>query len=206
MNQISELIALREGCGIKDRPLLMWEPFPAACKPENRDSMMKACKLVDVFSPNHFEVAALFSQQPTQAFQPAQLETYAQSFLDSAVGPLGQGYVVIRAAEHGCLVACRSEAFTWFPAFYAPRSTEVKDPTGAGNAFLGGFAVGLQKCGNPFEAATYGSVAASFALEQIGLPCRDACGDSETWNGHNVQSRLEEYRARLRGGREDKAS
>lgn len=164
--------------------------------------MMNACRLIDVFSPNHLEMSALFSQQPPKVFQPDQLEAYARTFLDSTVGPSGQGYVVIRAAEHGCLVACRSEeAFTWFPAFYAPQSTKVKDPTGAGNAFLGGFAIGLQQCNNPLEAATYGTVAASFALEQIGLPCRDASGEKETWNGHNVQSRLQEYRARLRGER-----
>ena len=204
MKQVPELLALRAEQGITERPLILWEPFPAACKSENRECTLKACKLVDVFSPNHLEMTALFSQKPpSKTLQRAQLEGYANSFLDSTVGPLGQGYVVVRAAEHGCLVACRS-AFTWFPAFYAPGSPEVKDPTGAGNAFLGGFAVGILKCGDVTGAASYGSVAASFALEQIGLPCRED-GGGETWNGHSVQSRLEEYCARLRGG-EGKAS
>jgi len=83
------------------------------------------------------------------------------------------------------------------PAFHAFNAPEVVDATGAGNAFLGGFSIGLQTKLNVVEASSYGSIAASFALEQIGLPSRKSCGDKETWNGDNVASRLEVYRARL---------
>ena len=70
------------------------------------------------------------------------------------------------------------------------------DPTGAGNAFLGGYSIGyLQTGGDIEQAACYGSVAASFALEQVGMPKR-IDGDEELWNGASVLDRLNEYRAR----------
>ncbi|MBO34086.1 MAG: hypothetical protein CMM74_14115 [Rhodospirillaceae bacterium] len=56
------------------------------------------------------------------------------------------------------------------PAF----STDVIDPTGAGDAFCRGFQVGLSETGDPVEAALYGAVSASFVIEQFGPP--HACG------------------------------
>lgn len=41
----------------------------------------------------------------------------------------------------------------------------VRDTTGAGDAFCGGFLAGLQRTGNPVVAAAYGTVAASFVVE-----------------------------------------
>ena len=141
-------------------------------------------------------MTALFSRDTPHAFQPDLLEAYAQDFLDSGIGQSGGGCLVIRAAEHGCLVASRLEGLHWAPAFYASNAPEVIDPTGAGNAFLGGFSYALQMSIGIGEAAAYGNVAASFALEQIGLPSRELRDSKETWNGSDVQSRLEDYRAR----------
>ena len=59
--------------------------------------------------------------------------------------------IVVRAAEDGCLVVrsmVETEgrggdgevqvAMKWLPAYYPTDSESVIDPTGAGNAFLGG--------------------------------------------------------------------
>lgn len=48
------------------------------------------------------------------------------------------------------------------------------------------------------EAACWGSIAASFAIEQVGVPelGRDDDGE-ETWNGDRVQDRLAALQARL---------
>lgn len=43
--------------------------------------------------------------------------------------------------------------------------TEVVDPTGAGDAYCGGFAVGYWLTGEPLPAALYGTVSASFVIE-----------------------------------------
>lgn len=63
------------------------------------------------------------------------------------------------------------------PAFYPSPSIntqaqnkKVVDTTGAGNAFLGGFSIGLHETGDEIEAAMYGIVAASLVCEQIGVP------------------------------------
>ena len=45
--------------------------------------------------------------------------------------------------------------------------TNVKDPTGAGDAFCGGFQVGLFETGDPVQAALYGAVSASFVIEEF---------------------------------------
>jgi hypothetical protein len=44
----------------------------------------------------------------------------------------------------------------------------------------------------------YEHVAASFAVEQIGLPAWGMSGGEETWNGVRVIRRLDEYREKLR--------
>jgi len=143
-------------------------------------------------------MARLFTNELREDFQPEVLESYAQRFLDHSIGPEGKGCVVIRAAEYGSLTASRAAGFTWSASFYAPGSdtSRVVDPTGAGNSFIGGFAMGLQQKSTLEEAAAYGHVAASFALEQIGVPSVQSQGYIETWNGVKVKDRLEEYRMR----------
>jgi ribokinase len=44
----------------------------------------------------------------------------------------------------------------------------IKDVTGAGDSFCGGFLVGLDQSQDPIEAALHGSISASFTIEGIG--------------------------------------
>jgi sugar/nucleoside kinase (ribokinase family) len=86
----------------------------------------------------------------------------------------------------------------WLPAYFTAKDGErVVDPTGGGNGFLGGLAVGLARGKSVEEAAAWGSVAASFAIEQVGMPVlgQDEAG-SETWNGVRVDERLEGFMKR----------
>ncbi|KXH56510.1 hypothetical protein CSAL01_03335 [Colletotrichum salicis] len=85
----------------------------------------------------------------------------------------------------------------WIPAVHQD-SAKVIDPTGGGNTFLGGLAVALARGKSVEEAAAWGSVAASFAIEQVGVPtlAKNEEGQ-ETWNGERVEDRLAEFRARL---------
>jgi sugar/nucleoside kinase (ribokinase family) len=78
------------------------------------------------------------------------------------------------------------------------RKGKVVDPTGGGNTFLGGLAVALARGKGIEEAAAWGSVAASFAIEQVGMPTLgyDDQGH-ETWNGVRVEERFEEFKTRL---------
>ncbi|KAI2732466.1 hypothetical protein CBS147332_1605 [Penicillium roqueforti] len=197
--RILNILALRKQAGIQHRPLIIWEPAPLSCKPENLQDCLAVVALVDVFSPNHLELAALFVDTPATPDR-TEIETLALKFLASGVGPEGKGTVIIRAGENGCFVRSGNLS-KWLPSFHIAgtgeeQAAKVVDPTGAGNAFLGGYSIGyLQTRGDIEQAACYGSVAASFALEQVGMPER-IDGDEELWNGASVLDRLNEYRAR----------
>ncbi|KAF4973969.1 hypothetical protein FZEAL_9076 [Fusarium zealandicum] len=106
-------------------------------------------------------------------FSKTRTEQYTPTFLDTGIGDTShdtaKGIIVVRCGEHGCLTLTKAQKH-WLPAFYSITSPKIVDTTGAGNAFLGAFAMGLQTTGDPREAAILGTVASSFALEQIGLP------------------------------------
>lgn len=71
------------------------------------------------------------------------------------------------------------------------------DATGAGNAFLGGFTIGLHVSGGLTEAVVRGSVAASFVIEQFGLPQLTVNGAAKLWNGESALTRIRQYRQRI---------
>lgn len=171
--QTEEILALRAQRQIESRPMYVWEPQAKSCSPETFEEHREVVKRVDVFSPNHAELALFFARPPdgTVSLDKATIEEQARAFF-----PLFSPHdicIIIRCAEHGCYVLTeeRSELKgTWLPAYHPPGSDRVVDPTGAGNAFLGGVAHGLMKPGDFIRAAAYGSVAASFAVEHVGLP------------------------------------
>ncbi|PSN66738.1 Ribokinase-like protein [Corynespora cassiicola Philippines] len=195
-NQVPELIQIRSQHGILKRPFIVWEPFPAACRPSNRSSFLEACKLVDIFSPNHLELANLYHENVSDTLRTDELEEYA-SDLYNALNPESQGAVIVRAGSNGTLTVLANQKL-WLPALYTEGSIHVVDPTGAGNTFLGGFIAGWHATNDLKEASIWGNVAASFAIEQIGLPSRKSLDGHETWNGTQVSERLNEYKERLR--------
>ncbi len=82
---------------------------------------------------------------------------------------MGPSILIIKKGEHGAML------FTDDGFFTAPGLPlrEIKDPTGAGDSFLGGFAGWLSKTDDhSFEnlkrAVIYGSVMASFCVEDFG--------------------------------------
>ncbi|KAL3446490.1 Ribokinase-like protein [Aspergillus insuetus] len=215
-DRVSELLTLRSTSSLEpEPPLIIWEPAPLSCKAENLEPCLEVLQncIADVFSPNHIELASLFGEKATS--DKTKIEALALRMLNDTpdIGmncgkrtkPLT---IVIRAGEHGCLICRQDIEPTWLPPVYEPgpegeRNPKVVDPTGAGNAFLGGYAVGYLTTGEHVEAACYGAVAASFALEQVGMPVLGFKGDGngdrdgETWNGERVLGRLEEYRRRV---------
>lgn len=79
------------------------------------------------------------------------------------------------------------------------KKLEVVDPTGGGNSFLGGFTVAIARGKSLDEAAAWGNVAASFAIEQVGVPVLGQDDEGrETWNGVRVDDRYAAYEALLR--------
>jgi len=83
---------------------------------------------------------------------------------------LGPSLIVIKKGEHGALVMGRD----FMCAVPAWPCENVTDPTGAGDSFGGGFLGYLDKIGSFGEedvrrAAAYGSVMASFTIEDFGI-------------------------------------
>jgi hypothetical protein len=108
--------------------------------------------------------------------------------------------------ERACEVAIDPGVESWLPSYWSDDGSgkgegneKVVDPTGGGNGFLGGLAIALARGKELEEAACWGSVAASFAIEQVGMPMlgTDEQG-RETWNGAVVDERLEEYLQRVK--------
>lgn len=86
----------------------------------------------------------------------------------------------------------------WLPSYYQLGAAEVKDPIGGGNTYLGGFTAGWKSSKDIVQASIYGNVAASFAIEQIGLPSCQTNDSAEICNGVGVMKRLAEYKAQLK--------
>lgn len=177
-------------------PLFIWEPVPDLCTPEELARTYAALKYVDVVSPNHDELAAMAGFQHGDHVDQKAVEDHAQLFLDQGIGLEGKGAIIVRCGAVGCFVISRTTR-KWLPACHTD-SSKVVDPTGGGNAFLGGLAVGLVRTAfDVVESARWGNVAASFAIEQVGMPQLDSA-EPERWNGTNVLSRLAEYQERTK--------
>ena len=87
----------------------------------------------------------------------------------SIILDMGPKYLIIKKGEHGALLFSANEIF-YTPALPLE---EVKDPTGAGDSFAGGFIGYLSQFPNfSFEdikrAVIYGSAMASYCVEEFG--------------------------------------
>lgn len=121
--------------------------------------------------------------------------------------------LVIREGAHGCTTYTDSNDTKGFhlPAYHTTAS-RVLDPTGGGNTFLGALAIALtgvttpsptsasQRFRKPLSrshaqlvlALVHATVAASYAIEQVGMPSVSAT-DGDVWNGEKYTARFEKY-------------
>jgi len=103
------------------------------------------------------------------------------------------GFVIVKKGEHGSMLFADGKV-TALPAYPACR---VADPTGAGDSFAGGMMGHLAACGAGWRAAlpramAYGTVLASFALEDFSL------GRLLEITRSDIDERLAEYEDMLR--------
>lgn len=107
-----------------------------------------------IFSPNLLEARSLVG--PGEPLE-----------LIRRLAEAGAEVIALRQGSDGATVHRTNTGQTWhIPAV----KTRVVDPVGAGNAFCGAFLVGWVQTGELHTAGLYGSVAASFLVEQVGLP------------------------------------
>lgn len=202
-SQVEELAKLRDDLCL-DYPSIIWEPSPLACVYENLSTCLDRVQLVEVFSPNHLELLSLFGRS-SEDFSKPLIEKLSLKVVQAGVGKTGRGTVIIRAGEYGCLILSAERCPVWLPPYYDANGNYILQPkivdiTGAGNAFLGGYAIGFNETQDVISAACYGIVSASFVLEQIGTPeivTKTGVIGAELWNNENPRKRLQLYKSRL---------
>lgn len=121
------------------------------------DELRKTLKQIDVLIVNDSE-ARLLSREPN-------LITAGK-----AIRAMGPRVVIIKKGEHGAMLLTDSMVFS-APAY---PMENIFDPTGAGDAFAGGFAGWLGKTDDLSEenlkrAVIYGSALASFCVEKFSV-------------------------------------
>ncbi len=119
----------------------------------NIDRILAMLKNVDIFLPGEEEVFRILGHRNNEkaCFQFANY---------------GAGIVVVKMGSDGSLIYSQTTDQFWrIPAY----KTDVVDPTGAGDAFCGGFMAKYSKTGDLFASGLAGAVSASFAIEEFGL-------------------------------------
>lgn len=121
------------------------------------DSLLRVLERVDMFFGNEEEIRMLSEE--------TNLLKAGKKLLER-----GPSLIIIKKGEHGALVLGKEFVF----GVLARPCEEVVDPTGAGDCFAGGFLGYLDKVRSFDEkeirkAAVYGSILASFVIEDFGI-------------------------------------
>ena len=106
------------------------------------------------FLPNEEEIRSLFHGRTTDLWE--MMDTLAN---------YGCEIVVVKRGERGQLLYDKATKSRWEISAYPAR---VVDPTGAGDAFCGGFLAGYRKTYDPLQAVLHGSISASLVVEGSG--------------------------------------
>jgi sugar/nucleoside kinase (ribokinase family) len=141
-----------------------------------RRSLLSLLKKVDIYVANDQEARAL-----TQEHNLLKAAKHLRS--------LGPSMILIKKGEHGVLFYCDKFIFS-LPAY---PTDKVVDPTGAGDTFAGAFMGYLAKV-NKINTASlkkaiiYGTIAASFNIEDFGL------NKTANLSLHSLEERLNRFR------------
>ncbi len=135
-------------------PQITVDPGERYMTPALADHIRRFLPYVTAFLPSDQEIRSLFGPHAAQIDVARVLTAW------------GAPLVVIKRGAAGVLLYERdSDRVTELPAFHPPHDPRVIDVTGAGDAFCGGFMVGLSRTGDPRHAARYGLVSASLVIE-----------------------------------------
>ena len=134
--------------------LVSIEPFKPADHRPTPEALRALLTAGQVFSPNLLEARSLLGPGEPHELVRRLVASRAQ-------------IVALRMGTGGTLVAeGQSRRGAYIPAV----PVTVVDTVGAGNAYCGGFLVGWAQTHDLVTAGLYGAVAASFLVEQVGVP------------------------------------
>lgn len=159
------------------------------------DDVFSVCDTMNYWiSSKHGSLTDLIKKVNLCLMNDSEAREFCQTFsmLESAkkLIALGPEAVILKKGEHGALMFTESTHFS-APAFPIE---EIKDPTGAGDSFAGGFLGHLSKTGDLSEpnirkAIIYGSVMASFNVEGFGAQRLTSLTNDE------IESRFDLFRS-----------
>lgn len=166
--------SLRRG-GVR---LVTCDPSARYMQPAFAEEVKQVVHGLDAFLPSEKEVRSFFREAVSDLWQAAE-----------AFAAMGARLVVLKLGARGQYVYEAASRCKWHvPAYPA----KVRDVTGAGDAYCGGFLVGLAQTDDPVEAALRGSVSASLVVEGSGaLYALDSAPGL-------AQARLESLRGQVR--------
>lgn len=122
----------------------------------------------DILIPNETEFTALVNQLPQtglSGFTEEKLKTISEDNLHALCRKIGVPTVIVTLGARGCFISS-SNGCLFIPAY---KGIEVIDTTGAGDAFVGGFAAGLVKFnGDIAAAARFGNAVAALSVTKFG--------------------------------------
>ena len=137
---------------------------PAPMRP---DFDLRLLRQVDILIPNETEFTALVNRLPATGhthFTEAQLAELKPEALHALCRKLGVPVIIVTLGARGCLVS-QPDGYALIPAC----RVKAVDTTGAGDAFVGGFAAGLVKFeGDVVRAARFGNVVAALSVTKFG--------------------------------------
>lgn len=138
----------------RGRPLITLDPSAALMDAANGSDLPTVIRGLDALLPSEQETLTFFRPEQPDLQQAAE-----------AFGDMGCRIVVIKCGVQGSLVFERESRRHWrVPAY----PSSVRDLNGAGDAFCGGFLVGLGATGDAVQACLYGTVSASMVIEGSG--------------------------------------
>jgi ribokinase len=123
---------------------------------------------VDILIPNETEFTALINLLPgtkSVSFTESDLKSTPETDLHELCRRIGVPTVIVTLGSRGCFLS-QSNGYIFIPAY---RGIKVVDTTGAGDAFVGGFAAGLVKFeGDIAAAARFGNAVAALSVTKFG--------------------------------------
>lgn len=138
---------------------------PAPMRPDFDQRLLRH---VDILIPNETEFASLVNCLPAcgvSNFSDTQLHQLSPEDLHALIRRVGVKTVIVTLGSKGCFVS-EPEGFRQVPAH---TGISVVDTTGAGDAFVGGFAAGLVKFeGQVGAAAQFGTAVAALSVTKFG--------------------------------------
>lgn len=130
------------------------DPSVRYMQPTFTDEVKQVINGLDAFLPSEMEVRLFFGEALKDLWQAAE-----------AFGAMGTRLVVIKLGARGQYIYEAATRRKWHvPAYPA----KVRDVTGAGDAYCGGFLTGLAETEDAVEAALRGTVSASLVVEGTG--------------------------------------